>query len=377
MKILNCFESGKGLLIRLSLIFCLTFYLNFQSHCNPIVEPPMILEIYFNSGDVYIELLIPEYYGGENLDNFRITGLYDTAQFLPGIEYTPGVVFYVTSADFQTPFYVNQAGDYLSVEELSGGEWHLIDYYGFAFGDIPEIYNSYVNAPTGDESIAYQQISYGDESTNYWTVKELPNTVGSSPFNVSKRAEFSGYVKDITDAPLTNIELVYCWDPYHIASPTLPVLITDENGYFYTDNMFCCNFSIEFYNDEGKIGDSTISVEPDSANYFEFRLDTLLTGITEPKPAIPDYFISNIPNPCFNNTTFVIEATGLVQNQKGVIKIYSSEGYIVDILPIEISGKRQLLNYNHNDKPLAAGIYYYSLEINRKKVASGKMVISQ
>jgi hypothetical protein len=89
----------------------------------------MILEIYFNSGDVYIELLISEYYGGENLDNIRMTGLYDTAQFLPGFEYTPGEVFYVTEEDFETPFNINQGGE--SEDEfcysLQGGPfWHFL-----------------------------------------------------------------------------------------------------------------------------------------------------------------------------------------------------------------------------------------------------------
>jgi hypothetical protein len=335
----------------------------------------MILEIYFSSDNVYIELLISEYYGGTNLDNIRMTGLYDTAQFLPGIQYTPGEVFYVTGSDFQTPFYINQAGDYINLEELYAGEWHNFDYYGLAFGD--NINYSDVSAPLGEESIAWQLIWDGYGYDNYWTVKEIPNTIGSSPFQVLKRAEFSGYVKDINNAPLKNIELQYCWDLLHYGSPPLPVIITDENGYFYSDNMFCRNYSIDFLYEEGKIGDTAISVEPDSANYFEFKLDTLLTGIAEFKPAITSYSIDNIPNPFSNNTTFVIETTGKAQNQKGVIKIYSSEGYIVDILPIEISGERQILNYNLNDKSLAAGVYYYSFEIGREKKASGKMVISQ
>jgi hypothetical protein len=375
MKILHYFKSAKGLTIKIFLIICLGFCLNLTSYSNPIIPPPVILEIYFSSDNVYIELLISEFYGGTNLDNIRMTGLYDTAQFLPGIEYTCGVVFYVTMDDFETPFDINQAGDYLSMEEFYAGEWHSFDYWGLAFGD--NVSFSDVSAPQGDESIACQLIwdAYGYD--NYWTVKEIPNTIGSSPFQVLKRAEFSGYVKDINNAPLKNIELQYCWDLLHYGNPPLPVIITDENGYFYSGNMFCRNYSIDFLYEEGKIGDTTISVEPDSANYFEFKLDTLLTGIAEFQPVITSYSIYNIPNPFLNNTTFVIETNGKVQNQKGVIKIYTSEGYIIDILPLEIYGERQELNYNRNDKSLAAGIYYYSLEIGKEKKASEKMVISR
>jgi hypothetical protein len=378
MKILNYINSAKGILIRLSLIICLGFCLNFNSYSNPIVEPPKILEIYFGAGNWSIELLMPEYGNSTNLDNMRITGIYDTAQFLPGIEFTPGEVFFVTQADFQTSFYINQAGDHLRMEELYGGEWSPNDYYGLGFGDIPEPYYSGVCAPVGEESIAWQKFTtpFGDD--DFWTVKELPNTIGFSPWQVSKRATFSGYVYDRNDGPLAGIKLYYCPVQYHYeTTPTVPEIITDENGYYFTDNMFCKKYDIWFLHEGGEIGFTTICVEPDSANYFEFKLDTLLTGIGEYKPAVTNYSISNIPNPFSNSTTFVIEATGLVHHQKGIIKIYSSEGFIVDILTIELSGERQELNYNFSDKSLAVGIYYYSLEIGKEKKASGKMVVSR
>lgn len=372
MKILNYVKSTKGIIARLSLIICLGFCLNFPSRCNPIVEPPMIIEIYFSSGDVFIELLIPM--GEGNLDNIRMTGLYDTAQFLPGIEYTPGVVFYITGSDFETPFNINQAGDYIYLEEYYQGEWNQYDYYGFGFGNIP---GSEVSAPIGEESIARQEFSDSYDNYDYWTVKELPNTIGSSPFQVSERAEFSGFVKDKNDNPLPGIELYYCPPQFHYNTPGVPYIITDENGYFFTANMFCKKYNISFLFEEGEIGDTSIFVEPDSANYFEFKLDTLLTGIDEYKPATTSYSVYNIPNPLSNQTTFIVEVSGQIHHQKGIIKIYSSEGYIIDILPIEIYEGKQELNYNINDKSLASGIYYYSLEIGHQKVATGKMVISQ
>lgn len=380
MKILYYTKSAKGIMIRLSLIICLGFCLNFHSFSNPSVPPPMILEIYFGSEGWSMELLNQGYWD-DNLDNVWLIGLYDAAHFKPGIAFSYGEVTIVTQDDFTDPsFIINQAGDWLTLWYHDDNGFSQIDFYGLGFGDIPDslVYFNKVSAPVGEESIALQlfnNLPYG--GTGHWVVKELPNSIGSSLWQVSKRAEFSGYVKDMNNAPLKNVELQYCWDPFHNATPAVPVIITDENGYFFTDNMFCRNYSIDFIYEEGKIGYTAISVEPDSANYFEFKLDTLLTGIAELKPVIANYSINNIPNPFSNNTTFVIETSGYRQEQKGVIKIYSSEGYIVDILPIEISGEKQELNYNLNDKSLAAGIYYYSLEIRSKKAASGKMVISQ
>lgn len=377
MKILNYLKSAKGILIRLSLIICLGFCLNYNSLSNPALDPPVILEIYFGSGGWSIELVIPDFFGISNLDSVIMTGLYDTAAFVPGIVFIPGEAFTVTQADFQDGFFINQDGDELHLVYLSEIGYYGWDYFGLKFGDQPTFPYAEVSAPIGEESIAWQLFT---APTNYsfWIVKELPNTIGLNPFQVSKRATFSGYVRDRNDAPLSGIKLDYCgFEFYHNTTPSVPEIYTDENGYFYTDNMFCKRYHFRFLYDEGMIGDTLICLEPDSANYFEFKLDTLLTGIADCKPAITSYSISNIPNPISNNTTFVIEKSGILQNQKGVLKIYSSEGYIADILPVEISGEKQEMNYNLNDKSLASGIYYYSLEIGKEKKATGKMVVSR
>jgi hypothetical protein len=379
MKILKCLKSAKGIITRLSLIICLGFCLNYNFYSNPISSPPIITEIYFGPGGWSIELLFLDLFNTNNLDSMRITGLYDTAEFIPGIEYIEGEVIVVTQADFQTPFYINQEGDFLHVEGRVGSDWWLLDEYGLPFGDLPEIYISEVCAPVGEESIAWQEFDWSNGGPYFWVVKELPNTIDSNTwYQVSTRATFSGYVKDKNEEPLSWIKLDYStYDFYHYTTPTVPEIYTDENGYFYNENMFCKRYHFRFLFEGSEIGDTIVCIEPGAANYFEFKLDTLLTSIGEYKPATTSYSIYNIPNPLSNQTTFVVESSGYRQNQKGVIKIYSSEGYIIDILPIEISGEKQELAYNLADKSLAAGIYYYSLEIGKDKKASGKMVISQ
>jgi hypothetical protein len=381
MKILKCINCAKGIITRLSLIMGLGLSLNFHSYSNPTIPPPMILEIYFGSDGWSMEMLNQGYWD-DNLDDVWLIGLYDAAHFKPGIAFAYGEVTVVTQDDFTDPsFIINQAGDWLTLWYRYDNSFHEIDYYGMPFGDIPDslVNHNKVSAPVGEESIAYQRFNnhpYTDDG--YWLVKDLPNTIGLGYWQVSKRAEFSGYVKDQNNEPLAGVNLCYCNPQYHYwTSPTVPELITDSNGYFHTDNMFCRYYFISFLYEEGKIGNTAIFIEPDSANYFEFKLDTLLTGIGEYKPATTSYSIYNIPNPLSNQTTFVVETSGYRQNQKGVIKIYSSEGYIVDILPIEISGERQELAYNITDKALASSVYYYSLEIGKEKKASGKMVVSR
>ena len=369
------FKSFRKIIIKIFLVSNLGFLVTFNSFSNPI-SFPVIMEIYFNSGDWRIELQIDESFGISSLDNIRLAGLYDTAQFLPGFEFTPNEVFYITQAELQTDFFMNQSGDVIMIQEYDGyGYWWTMD--GMAFGEVPpDYYYSDVSAPVGEESIALQMFTDPYSYDFWWTVKELPNSIGFSPGEVLKRAEFSGYVKDQNYEPLEGIELAYCPDFMHYyTNPTVPYVITGQDGYFHTDNMFCKKYQISFILNSDELADTVIFIEPDSANYFEFVLDTLLMGVNEADPLQSEYSITNNPNPFSQSTIFIINSENSNTGQKGVIKIFSSEGYIVDIIPVLISQGAQEVRYELSNNKLSSGVYFYNLEIGHKEMASRKMLI--
>ncbi len=360
--------------LRIFLILSTGLLLQTNSVGNPIIPPPIISEIYFGPDGFQLECYFWEEYGISNLDGVRITGLYDTANFNNGIEITSYVVYTFTQEDLQTEFYINPEGDQLYLEQFDGGEWQTIGSYGLYFGD------NMVNAPEGEQSIAWVTFECID-GNSYWLVKELPNSIGDLPFVVLKRAQFCGYVRDKNNDPLPDVIIEYdSYTPYYCSYPDLPDVRTDSNGYFYTDEMYCRKYNdvkLRLASNYHLIGDTAINIEPDSANCFEFNLDTLLTGISEFNTIVPKYSIYNIPNPFSQQTTFVIEATDQKAFQKGVIKIYSNEGYIVDILPVELTGNKQQFTHQIAEGSLPAGVYYYNLEINHQKKASGKMVLGK
>ena len=368
------FKKSLDVFLKASLILLLGFNLPILIIGNPIVPPPIMTEIYFGPGGWEIEMVVSEIYGMDNFDGLRVAGIYDTALIQSGITFTPGEVFYITQDDFITPLYIDQNGDLLRLQSFWDNQWWDLDWPHLAFGNVMW---SQVSSPVGEESIAFQHFSceYGDD---YWTAKEIPNTIGYNPYQVNKRAQFYGYVFDKNDEPLSNIKLDYCMNyNYYLCSPELPVIYTNEDGYFFTDQMFCKFYDIVFLFNEEEIGESNVYIEPDSANYFEFRLDTLLSVVKEVKSGSPDYTIKNIPNPFSNTTTFVIDSRLSQKDQKGVIKIYSNEGIIVDIIPVELTGSGTEVTYSSNRRLLPSGVYYYNLEIGRHKEASGKMVFSR
>jgi hypothetical protein len=351
------------------LIISLGLSSSIPSFCNPIMVPPLIIEIYFSPEGWQIEMMNSEYSQVNNLDNIWLYGIYDTSQFVTGMDFIPGELLVVTQNDLLTEMEINQNGDWLTLYYIDGDVIYPIDELGLFWGNTPVtpyFYFNRVTGPIGEQSIAVQELyDFGD----YCVVKEKPNSIGFNPFEVSKRADFSGIVRDLNDSPLAGVELV--------SYGFYPLIITGSDGHFSMNNIFCRIYDVYFRFEGGIIGDSTISIEPDSANYFEFKLDTLLTGIHDIKPSTLQYSIFTHPNPSSTQTKFIIETSNPKPDQKGVIKIYSESGYIVDIVPVELNNGKQELSYNFNDKSLASGLYFYNLEVRNQKVASGKMIISR
>jgi hypothetical protein len=378
MKTLNFLRDSKKNLIKAILVSVIISGSSLNSYNNPLIPPPLLTEIHFGTDGWSLEFYGGDYFGSSNLDNFRVVGLYDTARFNPGIVVNPNATIILRQSDFMTPLYINPEGDHLKIQELYNDLWLEIDYFGLPFGEIPG--GCEVGAPTGEGSVAWQKFYYVDQMyyEDYWTVKESPNTMGSSPLQVNKRSSFSGYVRDFNNDPLPFIKLDYTDNlHYNFFTPLVPEVYTNEEGYFFTENMFCKEYHINFSDINGIVADTEITIEPDMSNYFEFKLDTLLTGINEIKPMIPEFSIFNIPNPSSSQTKFIIETSNPKPGQNGVIKIYSETGYIVDILPVEINNEKEEVNYSFNDESLTPGIYVYNLEIKGQKVASGKMILTR
>jgi hypothetical protein len=375
MKSFICSTNIKRKLEKYFFIIFLGFYSVSESFSNPIIPPPVVLEIYFGQWSWEIEIMNNEFYSEyENLDSLWLIGKYDTARFEPGHSFLPGELDVVTNYDMLTPMTIQQSGDAVDLCYRWNNNFYSIG--GLSWGSYP--YE--VTAPVGEESIAYQRFDLPENDWSYWEAKELPNTIYASPGQVIKRATFSGYVRDKDDQPMPDIYLdyPYSWEYYYYTYPTVPIIHTNSEGYFHSENMYCRKFFIKFRVGDfygPSIGDTTVNLEPDSVNYFEFKLDTLLTGINEIKPMIPQYSICNIPNPSSSQTTFIIETNSQKSDQKGVIKIYSENGYIVDIVPVNLNDNRQELVYNFDDKALSSGLYFYNLEVKNHMVASGKMII--
>jgi len=351
---------------------------------NPIIPPPFISEIYFNDTIWYIEL---NYYSSN--DSIRLISHTDTA-YISCHNWFIGQIIILTQDSLLTPFYINRNGDSLVLQTYTGSnDWYSNDNICWGTYSCNVLFECNVNAPFIGQSLIMTEIKYGDvfapEST-YWLVKDNTPSLGTSVYQANSKGTFCGYVYDSQHNPISNIRLQYCSN-YFLFSPyaNLTQVITDNNGYFYNADMFAKNYDITFnynFSPYNNIVDTTISItiEPDSANCYEFIIDTILTS----KKNISihqNFLLSCYPNPSNGKTTISFELPENIHFTNILIKIYNSTGEMIRILPVDISGKQNKYSVEWDgkcyDNSIASGTYYCNLELDGKKVATNKLIITK
>lgn len=108
---------------------------------------------------------------------------------------------------------------------------------------------------------------------------------------------------------------------------------------------------------------------------YIFRFISGITiGITEWKNEIPENFVlkQNYPNP-FNPTTtieFGLKKAGVVS-----LKIYDITGKLVDVILNEIQFNAGILKVTYDASKLSSGVYFYSLDVDNKRIDTKKMLM--
>jgi len=348
---------------------------------NPILPPPVISEFYLvNDSTWYLELVFDQSFNYDTiLDGYQITTSTGTALLKNGIHITLGSIIVITQDSLQSMLYIYRNGDDIRVEK----DGMYID--ELAFGN-----NQYsmINSPLQGQSIVkYSYICYdtysGQFATNYRIVKENTPSIGSNPFQASVfMGTFSGKVLDMINNPMSGIRIgnqVYYGAPSSICGVDFSCVVTDSTGEF---NILINSgrHYVQFFTASATLSDTIINIEPDSVNYFEIILDTLLNH-TALNSIHQNFLLSCCPNPSNGKTTISFELPENINYFSILIKIYNSTGEMIRILPVDISGKQNKYSVEWDgkcyDNSIASGTYYCNLELDGKKVATNKLIITK
>ncbi|MBI4930350.1 MAG: hypothetical protein HY841_06285 [Bacteroidetes bacterium] len=362
---------------------------------NPIPCTPVISEFYLvDSSHWYLELVFLQNscpMGLTTLDGCNITTSIGTFYFKNGINITTDSIIVITQDSLQSPLQIDRNGDFISLKDFTGNPMDEL-----RFGNI--LY-SQISAPAYGQSIVnygYWCIPAGGQATDakmeYHIVKDNNPTIGFNsftPFNATASTTtgtFTGIVYDNVHNPVSGIIIGkggwWYMAPNYVCEKFFGSALSDSAG----------KFSIPEYSGKYSVGisfqpsfslillDSLLDIEPDSINYFEFTIDTLLTNVN-PNSFQKDINLSSSPNPTTGETTISFGMPAGRQYTKALIKIYNSSSEMVRILPVSIGSSQN--NYSVkwdglcSDNVAASGIYYCNLELDGRKVATNKIIIAK
>ncbi len=358
--------------IAFTLIFTLVLFSQLVG--NPIPPPPIISEIYFEGINWTIELAYGEEWAEPLfLDECTLISSAGETTFNEGTVLFPDSILLITEDDITTPLFIDKDGDFLMIV----GSFVYEEVY---FGNYS---GSHVNAPYDNQSLArvafeyhwYWQ-GYPEWVTFYRLAKENIPSLGSNIYSVNTRGTFCGYVYDLQGYPISNAKI------YYFSSPDYEAFLIEPSDDGYFENTYMCgmNYDVTIYVDDIAMMDTLITIEPDSTTYCEFYLD--LYSIDEEQLQSRQLRLTNYPNPFIESTTISFSAADL----RGLsqIKIYNIKGQLVKELKIEspiYSGTKLKINEvvwdgKSNDGILQPpGFYFYSLEVDGKKVKTNKMIM--
>lgn len=319
------------------------------SFSNPVPEPPVITEIYFENGQIYIEVYFHdyyyEYYELTNLDNLNLVSNNGYVEFVEGIDIEYNEVMVLSSSDLMDPFVFNPEGDNIYMATDDG--WEL-GFDHFRYGNEPY---SDVMAPQAGQSIAIlgQYDFYYNMYLYVGKGIEEPHTIGSNPWSVNTRGSIEGWIYDSNNDPIQGLQV---FDVY-----------TDESGYFLKSDLLC---NIKNYIHVLHYGNYLYTfsdtIFPNQTSQQIIHLDTILTSI-------PEYY--NFPNPIVNMTWFSIDIPTEISFDQAYLGIYSIAGRLVE----KINLTNHVSEINWDATKLNSGVYLYNIVLDDKPFLTKKMII--
>jgi hypothetical protein len=345
---------------------------------NPIMLPPVISELYWDeNGDWSIELVFNDdldYYS--NLDELSLVCNNDTSVFVSGIPIVFGQPMVVSSDDLVSPFDIPIDSGFVY---LMDNEYQNPLGWGMMFGHYD---GSRISSASYGQSVVYQRFFLQDvlEET-YWLVKESTHSIGSLPFTCQTRANISGTVLDavLTPVPEASIKYTFGSSNENAYSPSIPVLITDENGEFSTDQMFSKEYAIMIFVEDQRELITFVNVEPDSANNYKFLLDSLYVGLTKINDVKPSVSMTALPNPFNRHLDIHIQTNSNTIVKSPAVKLFDLNGNLIRKTDIHspylnnVDVHWELMN----ESEMKPGLYLLVLEVEGEFVATQKLVFQQ
>lgn len=376
-------RKNKITIMRKIILLVVSFIISIALNANPLNAPlpPIINEIYFDSNGNWEIEFNTSFYWQIDFDLLSIETSSGLSTLKPGLN-TSGSVLVITIDSLSSPLYINSHGDYIRIigmESLFDSE----NYYFFGNYQFSQI-----NEINSNQSFEVQCSSNG---YFYYFAKQNIPTIGNENNYPATTGTFAGTIIDEDSLAIPNAKivckitsynyeshLVYDWENYDVSLFYDLLIHSNNSGYFINSELQGRNYQLKFYSGDGNyLYDTTISItiEPDLVNNYLIKLNCnkIFVGIN--KVDYKDYQLRNNPNPVSGFTTISCHLGNKIFYKNAVIKIFTSHGDLLKILPIPNQSLSNEINIDCDFSNFAQGSYYYNLEIDGKKVATNQILV--
>jgi hypothetical protein len=358
---------------KLYLILIIALFEISFAKANPvIIYPVLITEVYLDSNNRWtIELYINNT-GYNNLDSFKLVTNSGEALFKQGIAVNYGDIILITEDSMQTPLSIDRYADNIILKGYGYGMW--------SYSGIPIQYglsSNNLSYPQLGQSI---EIYYYSMSTFYYVKSSTPSLGVFSNSAISGLGRISGHIYDkynnLIEGDLVRIYIY----PTQTSNSNYNILDTIDNNAYHHHTLLSRYYNVDIRQTStaALLADTIILIEPDSETICDFHLNVSINNINENRLINNNFTLTNYPNPFIENTTIEIKTINNKTFSNAIIKIFNNAGEIMKIIPVDnyiTKTNSYSISFSNKNQILEAGIYYYTLEVEGKKIASNKITI--
>jgi len=282
------------------LILFLLLTASVRLFANPVVMPPIISEFYYNNGDWQFEFYFDPVWQDLLTDFSELELIVDGihAPFVNSLPLQYDSVIVIDQSCLTETLILDPDEEMI---HLHHSWWGNIDFFWYGPYVITGTYQ--IIGPAEGQSVVRNYFEDGGDGIYIPMLDNTPS-IGTEPFVCDSRATFSGYVFDQFNNPVPGLRLSYCPESwYYGVMPPFPLIETDENGYFESEELFPMWHHFKLEKDGFVFAYDTLIFQPDSACYKEYYLNSV--DISEKDP-LSEISLRAAPNPFTEKCKFMI-----------------------------------------------------------------------
>lgn len=368
---------------KVKLVLVLLIVLPALLHANPVDGTPVtkFSELVFDGNNNWtMEIKFP-FPNTSSIDSIIFATSNFQSKLFPN--YTDETSIYVITSDsLSIPLNINRQGDKINIYTYSDEFVNSVREDSIIFGNHIE---ATVGAPINNYSLMRNTWRfYGDDLTI--DCLTLNSSLGVANDTTGLTATLKGIIYDTENNPVKGMKMFPASSVYFILEAPVEL---DTNGN-YTTKIFNTihhpgRLTVRLSDFYGWSKTQEINsfelndIQPGSTIYQDIYLmsnEYVVTSVEDYElPSNYEITLINYPNPFNSSTNFYVKIPDNLMNKSKVINIYSATGELIKNIHLKDNTTIQWDGTDSSGRVMPSGVYYYQLNVDRRLLKSGSMIL--